>query len=139
MGNAYKIEPGLPDAETYVALRKAGGLTPFSLEAAVLGLKGTIFGIIVKFDRDIIGMGRLIGDGGCMFQITDIVVEPVHQGKGLGHQIMSALSAYIRENLPEDAYISLIADKPADRLYSQYGFEATAPASIGMARLAGDF
>ncbi|WP_373454357.1 hypothetical protein [Cereibacter changlensis] len=27
-------------------------------------------------------MGRLIGDGGCFFQIVDIAVDPSHQGQG---------------------------------------------------------
>jgi ribosomal protein S18 acetylase RimI-like enzyme len=78
-------------------------------------------------------MGRLIGDGGCFFQIVDIAVDPRHQGKGLGKAIMSRLMAYVTEALPSSAYVSLIADVPANRLYEQYGFKETAPASLGMA------
>ncbi|MFN7125708.1 MAG: GNAT family N-acetyltransferase, partial [Allorhizobium sp.] len=36
--------------------------------------------------------------------------------------------------LPKSAYVSLIADVPANRLYSQFGFDETAPRSVGMAR-----
>jgi hypothetical protein len=32
-------------------------------------------------------------------------------------------------------YVSLIADGVANRLYAQYGFEPTAPKSIGMAQV----
>ncbi|MFD1796035.1 hypothetical protein ACFSC1_08585 [Paracoccus aurantiacus] len=35
--------------------------------------------------------------------------------------------------LPESAYVSLIADVPADGLYAQFGFVPTAPRSVGMA------
>jgi hypothetical protein len=39
----------------------------------------------------------------------------------------------LRETVPAEAYVSLIADGEANRLYAQYGFAPTAPASIGMA------
>lgn len=80
-----------------------------------------------------IGMGRIIGDGGCFFQITDIAVDPAWQGRGFGKRIMAALMDHVREALPDTAYVSLIADKPADRLYAQYGFADVGPRSIGMA------
>jgi hypothetical protein len=35
--------------------------------------------------------------------------------------------------VPAETYVSLIADGEAHRLYAQYGFEPTAPASVGMA------
>ena len=49
---------------------------------------------------------------------------------------MEALVAFIDNELPENAYVSLIADVPADRLYARFGFEETAPAGLGMARRA---
>ena len=97
------------------------------------GLQGTVFSVVVLHEAIAIGMGRLIGDGGCFFQIVDIAVDPRHQGKGLGKAIMSRLMAYVNESLPSSAYVSLIADVPANRLYEQYGFKETAPTSLGMA------
>ena len=35
--------------------------------------------------------------------------------------------------IPKGAYVSLIADTPADQLYAQFGFVPTAPRSLGMA------
>ena len=77
-------------------------------------------------------MGRVIGDGGAFYQVVDIAVLPAHQGLGLGKQIMAAISDYIAREVPESAYISLIADGEAYRLYQQFGFALTAPASQGM-------
>ena len=45
---------------------------------------------------------------------------------------MAAISDYIAREVPESAYISLIADGEAYRLYQQFGFALTAPASQGM-------
>lgn len=61
------------------------------------------------------------------------MVEPEHQGHGLGKAIMSALMDHVKTALPSSAYVSLIADVPANRLYEQFGFRETAPKSLGMA------
>ncbi len=67
-------------------------------------------------------MGRIIGDGGCSFQITDMAVAPDHQGKGLGQCIMQALIDHLKAHAPESAYISLIAALRAQSLYERFGF-----------------
>ena len=132
--DAYLIETSVPEIETYHTLRVRTGLSPKSREAAEMGLAGTLFAVQVFCHGGPVGMGRLIGDGGCFFQIVDIAVLPEHQGKGLGRRIMAALMEHVESALPEGAYISLIADGPAKHLYAQFGFQPTAPQSIGMAR-----
>lgn len=129
----YRLETQFPLIDDYLRLRPAAGLSPFTREAAEIGLKGTFFGVRIVRDGEIVGMGRVIGDGGCFFQVTDIAVLPEHQGVGLGKRIMAALVAHLQEAAPASAYVSLIADVPANRLYSQFGFKETAPASVGMA------
>lgn len=134
---ATKIVARVPDLAEYLRLRSIAGLSAFSEDAAKKGLDGTLFAVVAEQDGKAIGMGRLIGDGGCFCQVVDIAVDPLHQGQGLGKAIMAALTAYITEHLPPSAYVSLIADVPAHKLYEQYGFQETAPRSIGMARRAG--
>jgi GNAT superfamily N-acetyltransferase len=79
-------------------------------------------------------MGRIIGDGGCFFQVVDIAVIPEHQGKGLGKKNKAALTAHLDNHAPRSAYVSLLADGGAHQLYRYYGFVETAPESIGMYR-----
>lgn len=128
----YSIERRTPNLEEYLHLRKTAGLTPFSRAAAEMGLKGTIFAVVVLHDGQAVGMGRLIGDGGCFFQVTDIAVHPDHQGRGLGKLIMAAVMEHVNSNLSATAFVSLIADVPANRLYEKVGFKETAPRSVGM-------
>jgi len=130
----YRIESHVPGIDDYLRLRQASGLSPFSREAAEKGLPNSIFGVCLMSGDTIIGMGRIIGDGGCFFQVTDIAIMPEHQGRGLGKMIMAALTDYIENRLPKTAYVSLIADGPANYLYRQFGFVETAPRSVGMAR-----
>jgi ribosomal protein S18 acetylase RimI-like enzyme len=132
----YEIRAETPTVEVYRHLRAAAGLSPKSEEAARSGLPGSWFAVVVYATGSAgpVGMGRVIGDGGTAFQIVDIAVLPEHQGRGLGKAIMAALMGALTERAPTTAYVSLIADGVAKHLYAQYGFEETAPASIGMGR-----
>jgi ribosomal protein S18 acetylase RimI-like enzyme len=77
-------------------------------------------------------MGRVIGDGGCFFQLVDMAVLPEHQRRGIGDTVLAHLLDRIRGAAP-GAYVSLLADRPGRRLYAKHGFRETAPSSIGMA------
>jgi ribosomal protein S18 acetylase RimI-like enzyme len=134
---AYEVCRRAPSVDEYLRLRAAAGLSPFSGDAAAKGLAGTVFAVVIQHGNVAVGMGRLIGDGGCFFQIVDIAVDPSCQGRGLGKAIMHELMTFVTDQLPDCAYVSLIADVPANRLYEKFGFAETAPRSLGMARRAG--
>lgn len=131
---AYIAANRTPTPAEYMQLRAAAGLSPFSEEAATMGLAGTVFAVVIEQGNRAVGMGRVIGDGGCFFQIVDIAVDPAHQGQGLGKTIMKELMEFVTSHLPVSAYVSLIADVPANSLYEKFGFVETAPRSVGMAR-----
>jgi ribosomal protein S18 acetylase RimI-like enzyme len=122
-----------PSVEDFRRLRLAAGLSGKTMQAAEAGLPNTIFAVVARSAGRAIGMGRVIGDGGTAFQIVDIAVEPAYQGRGIGKAIVGHLVDYLRANAPKSAYVSLIADGDAQHLYAKFGFEPTAPASIGMA------
>ena len=130
--NGYDLTVGTPGVEDYRRLRKVAGLSEKTQAAAEAGLPNTWFAVTISHAGGAVGMGRIIGDGGTAFQIVDIAVEPGHQGKGLGKQIVFALVSHLRANAPASAYVSLIADGDAHHLYAKYGFAPVAPASIGM-------
>ncbi|QYO75219.1 GNAT family N-acetyltransferase [Devosia salina] len=131
--DGYEIVPEVPGIEDYLRLRVASGLSPKTREQAEKGLPNTWFGVSVHMGSEVVGMGRIIGDGGTAFLVVDIALEPAHQGKGLGKAIMAALVQRLKAEAPEGAYVSLIADGDAKHLYAKYGFEPVMPASIGMA------
>lgn len=132
----YSLILATPSVETYQRLRRESGLGPKTDEAASRGLPASLFAVQVLHRGETVGMGRVIGDGGCFYQVTDIAVLPAHQGKGLGKRVMQAIREYLDANAPESAYVSLMADGEAHHLYAQFGLKPTAPASIGMAYVA---
>lgn len=129
----YSILREIPSVETYRALRSGSGLSQKTPEAAERGLPRSLFAVQVLAGDTPIGMGRIVGDGGCFFQVVDIAVLKEHQGKGIGKMIMKEIMQYIETNVPESGYVSLIADGEAHKLYARFGFAFTAPASVGMA------
>lgn len=131
----YRLSLRTPEIGDYRRLREVAGLTPKTLEGAAAGLPNTWCAVVVEHAGRAVGMGRVIGDGGLFFQIVDMAVEPAHQGRGLGKAVMAALMAELKARAPSQAYVSLIADGEAHRLYEQFGFRPTAPLSIGMAMM----
>jgi GNAT superfamily N-acetyltransferase len=129
----YQVQIGTPSVEDYRRLRDVAGLSSKSLAAAERGLPNTIYAATVQYRSSAVAMGRIVGDGGCFYQVVDIAVDPEHQGKGLGKVIVSRLIDYLQAEAPEGAYVSLIADGPARYLYAKFGFEPVMPESIGMA------
>ena len=122
----------IPSVDSYLSLRLAVGLSEMSREGAEKGLPSTLFAVSLMEGERLIGMGRVVGDGGLQFLVSDIAVHPEEQGKGYGKVIMNEIKRYIDEEVPAGGIVSLIADKPADRLYLQYGFTDAAPDSLGM-------
>ncbi len=127
-----KLIEHFPEAADYCRLRTEAGMSPKTLEAALKGLPNTLYGVSLQRDGEVIGMGRIIGDGGCFYTVVDIAVAPAYQGKGLGKRIMNALDAWLRSNAEPSAYVTLVADGDARHLYAKYGFVETAPASVNM-------
>jgi len=128
------ISYNAPSAMEYVSLRLKTGMGTKDLSKAEIALKNSLF-IVTLWDEDrLIGFGRIVGDEGITYVVSDIMVDPSYQGKGLGKIIMKEIDSYLEQNTDQYAYVCLIANKPADKLYSQFGFEYVDPKSCGMKR-----
>lgn len=122
----------IPGVDEYRALRLATGLSDKTEEAARIGLAASWSAVCVREQGVLIGMGRVVGDGGCFFLVVDIAVAPARQGQGVGKRIMGALMDDLRARAPVSSIVGLFADREAWRLYAQFGFTMSAPASQGM-------
>lgn len=129
---AYKIVEAQIPVDIYQNLRLSCGLSAKTDEACQIGLANSVYAVMVELEGETIGMGRIIGDGGCFCQVVDICVLPKYQGRGFGKIIMQNISNFINTKLPTSCYVSLIADGDASFLYEQFGFQDTLPKSKGM-------
>ena len=116
----------------FLDLRQAAGLKAFSHRAASISLANMLHGVWLRDARGmLIGMGRLVGDGGCFVMVVDIAVRPTHQRQGLGQKILDALLQWADAHLPASCYLTLIADPRGKKLYERSGFAIR----TGMVRL----
>ncbi len=123
----------VPSVTDYVRIRLVAGLSRKTEAAATIGLRNSLFAVTVFYGAEPVGIGRVIGDGGCFFEIVDIAALPEHQGKGVGKRIIDALMVYVHEYAPKSAYVSLIADHGTPDFYAKFGFAKTeAPHAAGM-------
>jgi ribosomal protein S18 acetylase RimI-like enzyme len=135
--DGYRLLDGAPSVVDYLALRMLSGLTPPREDQVAAGIAGAWAAVRVVYEPTgtTVGMGRVVGDGGWYFHVIDMAVLPGHQRRGLGDAVLRALLERIRRDAPPGAWVNLLADGPGRRLYARHGFVATAPDSLGMARL----
>lgn len=138
MTPGYALVMAPPPVADYLRLRADAGLSPKTAEQAAAALPGSWAAChVVSEDGEVVGMGRLLGDGGWYFHVVDMAVLPAHQRRGIGDAILGALLHRVRGGAPPGAYVNLLADPPGRRLYERHGFTETAPGSVGMARRLG--
>ena len=128
----YRIVERTPTVQEYNAVRLAAGLTVKDELAAQRGLSKTLFGICIIHDEAVVGIGRVIGDGGLFFDIVDVAVVAEHQRRGVGKMIMDGLMAYIEVNARPSSLVCLMANKGIAPFYEKYGFKARGEDMPGM-------
>lgn len=130
----FEFREAIPSVHDYMKLRHETGLEPRSEAAAEKGLPNSLFAITVYDDHEAVGMGRILGDGGTFFYVSDIAVLPTHQGNGLGTEIMQRLMQWLEANAPKGSYTCLFADEGATVLYERCGFSSTNGLWAGMVK-----
>ncbi|MGG1313194.1 GNAT family N-acetyltransferase [Cohnella laeviribosi] len=124
-----------PETKEYLDLRTAAGLPSIDGSAAETALGNSIFSVSVQDEASkLVGMGRIVGDGGCCFQIVDLMVDPQHQDNGIDEIIMRELLGYLDQNAPKDADVIVMADVANVHFYQKHGFKLVYPDRYGMSR-----
>lgn len=123
-----------PTPEDYVSLRLRSGMGSKDLERSRIALENSLFTASIYDEAKLIGFGRIVGDGGITYVVSDIMVDKDYWRRGYADQIMKVIHNYLNENTYEDSYISLIANAPADLLYKKYQFEYLPENKCGMLR-----
>jgi GNAT superfamily N-acetyltransferase len=137
VNDEYILVERPPTVEEYQRLREAVGWDRVDVEATEMGLGNALFSVCVVYRDQVVGCGRIVGDGGIYFYIQDIIVLPEFQGRGLGRRIMDAVMDYLRSHAHLKAFIGLMAAKGAAGFYEKYGFAERPPGRPGMFQIWG--
>ena len=135
---SFSLIERLPTIEEHRAMFEALGWPPYAPQAAAITLRNSLFCIVALRGDQVVGIRRVIGDGGVFFSINDVAVLPELQGQGIGTQIMDRLIAWIKANAPYAPFVSLFSTPVAREIYKRYGFAERREELSGMWVVFGD-
>ena len=84
-----KILENIDNVKEFNELYDAVGWGSYEEEISKKALSNNIYSVSIYDNNNIIGYGRIIGDGIVFLYIHDIMVKPEYQGKGIGKTIMN--------------------------------------------------
>lgn len=125
----------VPDTQTYLNLRIAAARPPKEYSVAAVALNHSIFSVVVREDgSELVGMGRIVGDGGCYYQIVDVLIHPDYEDQPVKEVVVRELLGYLDQHAPSDAEVIVMADLLDIPLYQNQGFKLVYPDYYGMSR-----
>ena len=127
-----KLEHRSPTSSGYNKLRASVDWWDVDEGAAETALANSLFSVVAVEKGNLVGFGRVVGDGGLYFYIQDLIIHPEFQEKGFGKQVMDELMSFIRAKTRSGAFIGLMAAKGLERYYESFGFKARDEGAPGM-------
>lgn len=124
MTGGFTIIERIPTVEEYIKLRNSVGWGIAERESIQKGLSNSLYAVCIEFGGNIIGMGRVIGDGALAYYIQDIIVLPAFQKQGVGRLIMDDIIRHLKKNCTPNSIVGLMAAKRVTAFYEKYGFIA---------------
>lgn len=120
--------------EEYMYLRDKVNWKKLSHRQSALAIKNSLLVVkAVDADGNIIGMGRIVGDGAVICYIQDLIVIPEIQGKKVGTMIIERLIKYVRDIKEEGTtmMLCLMCAKGREPFYEKNGFVARPTENLG--------
>jgi GNAT superfamily N-acetyltransferase len=119
----YRIEKRSPTVNEYNTLRQLAGWPVFDQALAMKGLANSLFSVcVLDADNTLAGFGRIVGDGAIYLHVSDVIVHPGHQRKGIGKMIMVELLAWADQVAGKNTNIGLMCSKGREKFYADLGF-----------------
>lgn len=119
--------------DTYLELRKAVGFKPLSRTQAKKALEHSLYIVCAYMDAQIVGMGRLVGDGAVICYIQDLMIHPDFQHYGIGSVLIEDLIRYV-EGLCEEGteiMLDLMCAVGREPFYQKHGFISRPNENLG--------
>jgi len=122
LADKYSLKLARPTVACFLKLRNKVGWGDLDTSLAEKSLEQSLFHITIYDDQQLIGMGRVVGDGAMYFYIQDVVVDPDYQKQGIGTVLMDTIEGYLRYTAEEGSTIGLLASQGKEHFYARYGY-----------------
>lgn len=120
--------------EEYLNIRSKVGWKVLSYEQANKALENSLITVkALDENKNMIGMGRIVGDGAVICYIQDLIVVPEVQGQGVGSVIVDRLTEFVDGlRLDEtEMMFCLMCAKGREPFYQKHGFMARPTEKLG--------
>ena len=119
--------------EQYLHLRQQVRWKPLTLPQAQKALDHSLYVLAAYHDGELVGMGRLVGDGAGICYIQDLIVVPNIQAHGIGSMLIERLIAYAASlGIPDTTMmLDLMCAKGRESFYQKHGFIARPTEDLG--------
>ena len=131
----FKVKKGVLSTADYQKLRATTGWDMFHDKVVERSLSADLFSVSIYDCDEIIGCGRVIGDGLMYFYIQDIIVDPVYQKKGIGTKIMLEIEKFLNKKTVNNSFIGLMAARGVREFYKKFGYSERSPERPGMCKV----
>jgi GNAT superfamily N-acetyltransferase len=121
----------LPTPADYNHLRESVGWGTYEPAVIQTALPNSLYCVGAVLNGQVIGMARVVGDGGLVYYIQDVIVLPEYQRQGIGTLLMNAVLTYLRNHVSPNSVVGLMAAKGKELFYGKYGFYARPTADLG--------
>ncbi len=121
----YELFDNRLTAEDFIRLKVATGFVERPVEQVKKALENGLFNVVAVSNGEVIGMGRLVGDGAMYWYLQEIIVLPDYQGKGIGRSIVNRLLDHIESTVVPGTFVEvgLTAVKGKEPFYEKMGFD----------------
>jgi len=131
MGDQIRYADAVPSPEDYNRLRRDAGWPEMDRETAGECLPRSLYVVCAFRGDELVGTGRVVGDGGLCFFIQDVIVLRTHQGMRIGAGLMDRIMAYIAGRAVDDSYLGLMSAVGKEDFYVRYGFTRRPTDALG--------
>ena len=110
--------------EDYLKIRSQVGWIELGEEQAAKALENSLY-IVGAYDNgNLVGMGRIIGDGAVICYVQDLIVVPESQHLGIGSIVLKALIHYVETLCIGESkmMLCLMCAKGREKFYEKHGF-----------------
>ena len=110
--------------ENYNDLRASVDFITIREKRARIALENSLYTLIALDDGKPVGMARVVGDGGYVYFICDVIVRPAYQSRGLGRRIIEQVLQWLEDQVDEGETImvNLMSAMNKEPFYEKLGF-----------------
>lgn len=110
--------------EEYNKLRASVDFITIRPNRAATALNNSLYTLIAMDGTKPIGMARVVGDGGYVYFICDVIVRPEYQSNGLGRRIIESVLSWLKDqvNDGETIMVNLMSAMNKEPFYEKLGF-----------------